>query len=42
MKNIALVAHDNKKKDLVTLVVQVVVAVLFLPLVSSLPLPVVP
>ena len=41
-KNIALVAHDNKKKDLLTLIVLVVVAILVLTLVSSLPGPVVP
>jgi methylglyoxal synthase len=37
MKNIELVAHDNKKKGLLTLVVRVVVAFLVLVLVSSLP-----
>ena len=42
MKNIALVAHDNKKKDLLTLIVPIVVAVLGLAKVSSLSGPVVP
>lgn len=37
-----VVAHDNKKKDLLTLIVPIVVAVLVLTLVSSLPGPVVP
>lgn len=35
-------AHDNKKKDLLALIVPVVVAVLGLAKVSSLPGPVVP
>jgi len=35
-------AHDNKKKDLLTLIVPIVVAVLGLAKVSSLSSPVVP